>query len=222
MRFNPLSMRDLAAADKAPPSASGLTLIKTVQLFNAGGGGSTGNFYPQIVVDVPEAPFGKFRRILFQFTAIGLVNSTTAQLQMIPRKNGGQIQATTYYQVIAATGAATNYFASSNVTIGSGALVSNNVLTNAQSIRTFEVWMDAYGYDTYLAIGSGNATLSTSAMTMGTGTYAQDGTRQLFGPTDYCGMQLQLSSANYFTNPSISAVNTPAQVYCDIYGWTMK
>lgn len=216
MRFNPVAMRDVAAADKAPAVTPGLVLLKSVQIFNPGG--QVGVQYPSITVDIPEAPFSKFRRVMVQFSAIGFANTTAVALRLTPRKNGGALPITTYYQYSAASGSATNTWSNTNSVTP---LLTSGLLTNTQNIRTLDLWMDAYGYDSYVAVGA-NTTLATASMFMGTGTYTQTTGQQTYGPNDYPGFTLDLNSSNYFCAPTFNGVNPPAAVFCDIYGWAIK
>lgn len=220
MRFNPLALRDVGAPDKAAPTQPGLVLIKSVQIIGPGGQGNVS--YPSITIDAPEAPFSKYRRVLFQFTAIGMANATAAAALLVPRKNGGAFSNTVQYQYNGGSGAAANVFGNASANANAGIPIVGATLTNAQIIRTLEVWMDQYGFDTYLAHGSGGANLQAGAMMNSTAMYQVLANQQVYGGTDYAGLQLNLSAANAFQAPNYTTTNVPAAVFCDVYGWTNK
>lgn len=224
MRFAPLNFREIGAPDRAAPAQPGLVLIKSLQLSPFGGQAKWSA--AKIAIDVPEAPFAQFRRLLFQFSAIGFTTANAVSLTMQPRKNGGAFSGDAgnimAYQVAAVTAASTSVYL--NTTSSTTAnLTANGQLSNTQMIRTIDVWIDQYGWDSYLAVGS-NSTLATAAMHNGTGSFALGAGRgSPYTANDYAGLELALSAANnMFTTPVYSNNLVVAPIYCDIYGWATK
>ncbi len=230
-QINPLLQTldtDIITQDKYVP---GYVFIKTVQCTPVGS--AAANSVARIVVDVPEAPVSKFRSIKFRFSQMGFASS--GNLYFMPRKNGGRIvgpgatNPTVYFQGHSITAATpTLVYTNTNTTVNAENIQISygSYLTTSAGARLVEITLDAFGFDSYVALSNGT-TLPIGSIHFATGTYdmvSSGGSgvatnTPLYTGEEYFGISLGGPSTPAITNPRYSTsyyYNTP--VYCDVYG----
>jgi hypothetical protein len=218
MDFTPNRMRELGGPEKAHPPKQGLVLIKSVQVSPVG---ATNWGVAKLAIDAQEARFKDYRRVLFSFTAFGNSQGSAASLGMSPRRNGTNHNVMRSYQVTGQTAASTSVYVNSN-TAGGSLITANAQFMHPNFARTLEVWMDQWGYDTYLAMGA-NTTLPTAGMHNSTATYWPEAAKgPSYGPQDYPGLELYTDGGQITTARSSAIIVPAAPIICDIYGWAIE
>lgn len=204
-----------------PVRQAGLQLLNSIQISPGSVGLDRSSTWKisQIEVDANDT-FRKYRKFLFQFSAMGLANGTAVTLQIAMRRNGGA-KANSYYTTWhAITSATTNVWGAS---AGSSTiLVGPNDLTDNLGLRKVDIWVDQLGFD--IATQRLSNTTTTPSYINAIGNFVMSGSTPFYGVDDSCGVILNLSGANFFTSPKY--YNTPAYldmpIYCDIYGLAVK
>ena len=212
-------LRDQRELQQDDPQ-SGVVLLQSLTLSQNGGSGWTAS---SINIDAPsDATFARYRRIRFQFSALGSTSSTASSLFAAFRRNGGSFSVARFYQAWGVTAASSSVYVNSSAAgISPNALTGNSQITDTQYIRQIVIEIDQFGYDSQMSIGS-NTTLASGGMNSGTGSFALPSTGvPPYTESDYCGITLTLSSAS-FTPPKYTTIITSSPVVCDIYGYPIK